>query len=220
MKIANIVSLIGMVLISACGGTAFKGTGDIPAIYAEEDVIVRGRAEVTVTGSSENQPHKDLGGQAATGSTTVTYTNAAAVNFTINVAALVAGAFTGNTLSLGHVDLSTLSDNNLKICNPGGNTKCTQAIIRTYSTGTVQGFVNTVDSYGLPLFAGTLAPTTAIGLNTTGAVQLQTYIIPITDHKVTIADFTTTAYNVTSDFSNAGAGNYSVTLVLEYVLAP
>lgn len=218
----KLLVILGLFL-TACGqegGNAWT-PGDeshgTPVVVAEDDVVVRGRAEVAITMEPESDGRKFL---YATGSTTVTYTNVASTNFSINVAALVPGSITGNTLSLGHVDLATLSDNNLKVCNPGGSTKCTQAIIRIFTTGSISGFVHNTDNYGAPIFAGTLNPSTAIGLNAAGSVQVQTVSISGTKHKLNLSDFPSPAYPVSVDMSNAGAGSYSANFTIEYTLSP
>lgn len=225
------VAILAFALMQGCGSSQDE-SGHGPAIPpgvgpgAQDDgSVVRGVAIVTITNTQETQLTKLFGllmpsAYAATGSMVVTYVNAASVSFTINTAAFLAGSFTGTTLSLGHVDLASLDDNSLKVCNPGGNTKCTQGIIRVYTTGTTAGFVHTVDGYGAPVYTGSLNPSTALGLNTAGAVQVQNVAIAGNKNRLRLSDFPTPDYAVTSDFSNAGSGSYSMTYVVEYALAP
>jgi hypothetical protein len=93
-------------------------------------------------------------------------------------------------------------------------------LIRVYTTGNVAGFVNIDDQYGAPVYAGTLTPTTAVGLNAAGAVNTATDTIPSSTHVLNLAAaFPSANYNVTSDFSNAGAGSYSMSFVMEYALS-
>jgi hypothetical protein len=234
-KAAVKIAILGLIAIAlglqACGGRSYRGTpgtpGNPPEITepgegsrADDTYLVRARAFYEVYSSHEYTLLKFLmpSAYAATGSTTVSYNNAASVNFTINVANFAAGSFNGDTLSLGYVSLNSLSDNHLKICGNNSNQKCTQAIIRVYTTGSISGFVNTADSYGLPVYAGSLDPNSAVGLNAAGSVQVQTYTIPANKNKITIADFPSPSYNVSSDFSNAGSGLYSMTFVVEYAL--
>jgi len=206
----SISLIMSCVFLSACGGVATVGK------IGSDETVVHGRAYVHVSnGSSNSGVH-----QRSSASTTVTYTNAPSTTFTINAASLVPGSFTGTTLSLGSVTVSSLQDNNLKVCNPGGNTKCTQGIIRVYTTGTVAGFVNTVDLYGAPVYTGTLNPTTQVGLNSVGAVQVELTTIASSTHALNLSAFPSPTYSVNSDFSNAGAGNYSMVYVVEYALAP
>jgi hypothetical protein len=228
------IAFMSLVLLSACGGSP-NVVSEVPQplppieIPGPDNVVVHGRAVVVISNEQETAFMNLFNrfivprAYASTGSTTVTYTNAASTNFTISVAGLAptfSPTFTGDTLNLGSVVLSGLNDNNLKVCNPGGNTKCTQAIIRVYTTGSTAGFVHTTDLYGAPVYTGTLNPSTAVGLNAGGSVQTQLFAIGSTVHKVVLADFPSPTYAVTSDFSNAGAGPYSMTYVVEYALAP
>lgn len=190
-----------------------------------DDAVVRARIIYNVTADEQSFISKVLQlvlpySWAATASTTITYTNAPNVTFTVNNANFIAGTMTGDTLSLGNLSLTALDDNHLKVCNPGGNTKCTNAAIRMYTTGSVAGFVHQSDNYGLPVYAGTLNPSTALGLNAVGSVQVQTLTIAGNKKRVKLSDFPTPTYAVTSDFTNAGSGSYSMSLVLEYVLLP
>lgn len=225
--------LVALLIVSGCGSNAPQGSSGfsagepLPPVgeVLPDDSVIRGRAEVQVDASQDTAFHKVLKmlmpyAYAATGVTTVTYTNAASVSFTINVASLGASGFTGTTLNLGSVALATIDDNSLKVCNPGGNTKCTNAYIRVYTTGSVAGFVQQADLYGAPVYAGTLNPSTAVGLLAAGSVQVQAVAIAGNKNRLRLSDFPTPTYAVTSDFSNAGAGSYSMNFVVEYVLAP
>lgn len=214
--------------LMACGNNPEFNLNLPPVGVVEEDgAVVHGRAIMEVSSEQQSSLAKILQNlwiakaYAATGSTTVTYTNAAAVNFTINVASLTPGAFSGTTLSLGSVGLSTLRDNNLRECGTSGHEKCHNAAIRVYTTGgSTAGFVHASDGYGVPVYTGTLNPTSAVGLNAAGSVQVQTLSIPNNKNVVNLTDFPSPTYSVSADFSNAGAGNYSMTYVVEYVLLP
>lgn len=217
VKVNVIFFVLLAIMMSSCSKEIYFTPADRsgPIVSAFDGAIVRGRAEVTIA-----QSPKAFGSLKVTPPTTVVYTNASSVTFSINAATLAAGTLTNNVLSLGSVSVTALSDNDLKLCGTGGNQKCNNSGIRVYTTGTTAGFVNTTDLYGVPLFVGTLNPTTAIGLNATGAVYTATYAIPATTHKLNIVNFPTPSYAVTSDFSNAGAGGYTATFVVEYVLLP
>lgn len=226
------VIILAFLALTACAGqeqgfqpVALPPIGNSPI----DDSTVRALAFVTIQSSQQTAFHKILNtlsllptAFASTGTTTVTYSLAPSVTFSINVAGLTGGTFTGNTLNMGSISIATLSDNNLKICNPGGNTKCTQAIMRVYTTGAVAGFVNISDSpqYGAPVYVGTLNPSTAITLNSPGVAVQQVTGMAASKHTVVLSDFPTPTYAVTSDFSNAGTGSYSMGFVLEYALAP
>jgi hypothetical protein len=219
--------------LSACGpglGQEENRPGPNPVLppvgVTEDDgAVVHGRAMVEVSSNQATILVRlwDMlitQARAATGTTTVTYNNVASTNFSIDVASLGAAGFSGDTLSLGSVSLASLDDNHLKVCNPGGNTKCTKAAIRVYTTGSVAGFVHTVDLYGVDVFAGALNPNTPVGLNAGGSVEVQTYTIPNSKKRLKMIEFPSPTYSISSDFSNGGSGDYSMTLVVEYILLP
>lgn len=226
------IMVLAFLALTACGQQQFQPvTAVIPANGPStiDDSIVRGVALVTVTTTQVSAFFKFINNlimptaiAQSTASTVVTYNNASAVTFTINTTALIAGAFTGNTLSLGSVTVSALKDNNLKLCAPGGNTKCTTAIMRVYTTGSTAGFINTTDTpqYGAPVFASGLNPTTPLIIGSPGTAVQQVTGMASSKHTVQLSDFPTPTYNITSDFSNAGTGSYSTTFVVEYALAP
>lgn len=228
----NSISLISalaalVLMLSACGGAPTYSTEAPTApigVPGADGLTVHGRAWVTVTSAAPTpyawvfRAFTPPTAYAASGSANVTYTNSPSTSFAINASNLVAAGLTGNTLSLGSVSLAGLSDNNLKVCGSGGATKCTQALIRVYTTGSIAGFVNAADAYGAPVYAGTLNPTTALGLGSAGSVPVQTLTIGASKHTVSLADFPSPTYSVTSDFSNAGAGGYSMVFVVEYAL--
>ena len=232
MKISKVSSsavlIMVTILLSACGSQVAGTLVNPPTNLAPIEVptaegVVHGRAIYTV---SSDQPTAMMklfqkvfmtNAYAATGSTTVTYNNSGSTTFTINVGSFTPGGFTGTTLSLGSVGVATISDNNLKVCGTG-NTKCVTAVIRAYTTGTIAGFVNTAESYGAPVYTGTLNPTSPVGLLAAGSVQVQTISIANNKHTISLSDFPAPTYTVNSDFSNAGAGSYTMTYVLEYAL--
>ncbi len=230
----NLIALVMMVLISttmiACGKAKSFGMADSPElpkinIPNEDGSVIRGRAVYTITNEELSAMHKFMNqllmpsAYAATGTSTVSYNNAGVTSFTINVSNFTPGSVSNDILSLGNFSISALSDNTLKVCGVNSNQKCNKAIIRVYTTGSVAGFVNTDDNYGLPVYTGTLNPTTALGLNAAGAVQVQTYTIPSNSNIVKLSNFSNPTYNVTADFSNAGAGLYQMTYVVEYALS-
>lgn len=224
------ISLLLMCLSFMSCGFSLTAThpGAIPPNGPKEDnSVVRGIAVVQVDAYQSSAWTRLFSFMtpayaASTATTTVTYNNAAAVTFTINAAGLTGGSFTGDTLSLGSFTVTALKDNNLKVCAPGGTTKCTTAILRVYTTGATAGFINTSDSpvYGNPVYTTGDNPTTALPLNTPG-ISLDTISgMPVSKHKVNLSDFTPTTFSVTSDFVNGGSGLYSMVYVVEYALAP
>jgi hypothetical protein len=221
----NYIALIVLFVLTGCGSKSSGNTPELPQVneVLSDGGIIRGQAVYQIESEQELAAIKFLKNifmsfaYAASGSSTVVYTNAASVNFSIDVSNLGASGFTGNILNLGSINLSNIDDNNLKICGTG-NQKCNQAVIRVYTTGVIAGFVNTADSYGAPLFAGNLNPSTEVGLNIAGAVQTQVISIANNKNRLRMSDFPSPTYGITSNFDNAGAGNYSATVVVEYVL--
>jgi hypothetical protein len=129
-----------------------------------------------------------------------------------------------NVVDFGYLAISGLSDNNLRVCGAAGNERCGTAQIRMYTTGVAgAGIWNDADAWGAPITAaleGTEA-TGTVGLDVAGAVVLQSVAIPATTRVLRLSDITPAPrYNVKADFTDAGAGTYTTTLVLEYVLAP
>jgi hypothetical protein len=122
----------------------------------------------------------------------------------------------------GYLRIGTLKDNNLNVCGPNGDTHCRTAKIRIYTSGTPgAGLWNSADQYGAPVTAGQiengLAP---IGLELANATTLQQTAISEKHHVVVLEDFPNAKYDFQVDFTQAGAGTYSTTVVLEYVLTP
>jgi hypothetical protein len=113
-------------------------------------------------------------------------------------------------------------DNNLNVCGTNGHTHCGTALIRMYTTGQPgAGLYNTTDQFGAPITAGPVTTLLPVGLGTSGAAVLQSISIPSHKHVVRLSDFSPAPnYAVQADFTDAGAGTYSTTLVVEYALAP
>lgn len=154
----------------------------------------------------------------------ITYNNAAtAVGFTLNAGGLVSAGFTVDTLNFGTFLISGLDDNNLKVCPASGeanngSVKCNHAKIRVYSaTGDANGvFQNTTDGYYIPLSVSGLP----VGVGVANAAYIQDYTIAASKNRLRVADLTAVTANfpITMNFSNGGAGLYSATLIVEYVL--
>jgi hypothetical protein len=120
----------------------------------------------------------------------------------------------------GFLRVAVLKDNNINVCGDNGHTHCGTALIRAYTLGTDgAGLWNSADHYGAPISAGQtqLLP---VGLSILDSAILQDATISPAGHVVTLANFPNAKYDVQVDFSNAGTGTYSTTLVIEYVLAP
>lgn len=154
-------------------------------------------------------------------STPITVVNAPNASLTVNTASLTAGAITNDILALGSATVTNLRDNQLRVCGTNGNQKCGTAVIRMYTTGTAAaGLYNSADGYGAPLRAGMGSTRSVVGLGAANAAIVQTYAIPANKNVIRETDFASPmTYNVDSDFSNAGSGTYTTTLVVEYGLA-
>jgi hypothetical protein len=154
----------------------------------------------------------------------ITVVNAPSTSMTLDSSGWVVPTIENAVVDFGYLAISALSDNNLRVCGAAGNMKCGNAQIRTYTTGRPgPGIWNDEDAYGAPISA-TMDPATPgaiVGLDPAGAVVLQSVAIPANMHRLKLSDFTPAPrYNYKADFTDAGAGTYTTTLVVEYVLAP
>ena len=128
----------------------------------------------------------------------------------------IPSSFVNDSVSFGYLSLTNIKDNDLKQCGLTGHDKCTQAIIRAYTLNTPgSGLWNFADNYGIPLLVNGF--TTVLGSDSN--VILTTLSIPANENVLHFSNFAgLTTYNVSGDFSNAGMGQYSTTLVIEYDL--
>lgn len=163
--------------------------------------------------------------RAPTTTTTVTYSSAEKGTLNLDVGSLtLVESLDENTLEFGSVTITKINVNKLKICGVGGDEKCTQAIIRIYSTELpaflgMAGLINTTDGYGVDVYSGVLTATEPVGLDAINAAIVQSYTIPANDKKLTGDDFTDLTYVIEADFSNAGFGDYEMDLVIEVAVA-
>ncbi len=152
----------------------------------------------------------------------VTVINAPEVNMEVDKTKFIVPAIKSEPLSFGQLIVSSLRDNNLKVCGSSGKTKCTKAYIRIYTKGVAgAGMWNATDGYGAPITAtlGTNAPQT-VGLNQAAAAVVLQVSIAGNKNVFRLSDFGVSPdFKIDSDFSNAGAGTYSTTLVVEYGLS-
>ena len=147
--------------------------------------------------------------------TNITYTEVEKGSFTLNSGTIAASEIDDSNLSLGTLEVQTISVNKLKICGGGGTTKCTVAAIRMYTTGHPEaGFYNTTEGYGIPI----TADGSTIGLDIVGATIVENYIIPANDKKLQNNDFSDLVYSLNVDIGNAEAGDYEMNLVIELVV--
>lgn len=204
---------ITMALVAVGCGRSNDGT---PLMGTPDDLVVRSRAEFTVTAGSGARSFRANVSQTQP----VTVTNAAATSMTLDNSGFVPPTISNAMMDFGNLAISALSDNDLKVCGAGGNQKCGTALIRIFTTGTAgAGLFNSADNYGVPLTAALTTPLT-IGLNAAAAAVMQTISIPANKRVVRLSDFSPTpSYNVKADFTDAGTGSFSTTIVVEYALA-
>lgn len=213
--------LVGFsIALSACGGLQ-DGTQSSGAL-GDENLVVKSRVLFSMdTGNGGTSSGMHMRSAVPlNGSIPISVVNAASASMTINQSLFLIPPISNQVLDFGYLQITALNDNDLKVCGSNGKQKCNTAVIRMYTTGTAEaGFYNADEGYGVPISAGQSTLST-VGLNSSAAVTLQTYTIPNNQHVVTISNFPNAKYNVQSDFRNAGSGNFSTTLVLEYALAP
>jgi len=140
------------------------------------------------------------------------------VSFTVSSTGFLAPTITNGVVSYGTLNVTALRDNSLRICGTGRNQRCTTGIVRIYSTGTTgPGLWSEVEGYGLPITSGT----STVGLGAANAAVAGTHTIAASRRVLTLSQFTTTgslAIPISVDFTDAAAGTYSTTLVVEYAL--
>lgn len=240
----NVLLLVCLIGLVGCGRFETLNSGLTPTYSAptfDDPYIIVDRVQIDIAGGVNNlsvkvkhvSPFELLfpkafayTGAVAPNATlaAISYNNpATTVGFTLNAASLVSGGFTGDILNFGTFAITGLDDNKLKVCPASGeanngNVKCNHAKIRVYSaTGDANGvFQNTTDSYYIPLSVEGLP----VGVGVAGAAYLQDYLIAANKNRLRVGDLTAANANfpVTMDFSNGGAGSYSATLIVEYVL--
>ncbi len=222
-------TLLILQLVSACGKFSPLNNPMLPPIGTvpfEDQYLVVDRSAIVLTGTKDGGVSVQYVGPVAPNAniTAITYNNpATVVGFTLNTTGLVSAGFNGDTLNFGNFVISGLDDNKLKVCPASGeanngNVKCNHAKIRIYSaTGDVNGvFQNTTDGYYIPLSVGGLP----VGVGVANAAYTQDYTIASNKNRLRVGDLTgqVTNFPMTMDFSNGGAGSYSATLIVEYVL--
>jgi hypothetical protein len=204
------------------GGGQPSGGGDTPQ---EDDGIVRGRWEIDMTAGSDASGRMWMAPMtgsflASKGSRSqpISATVAEAVTFTVDTGSFTPGTPSDGVVSFGSLDVTALRDNALRVCGTNGNQRCTSGVVRIYTSGTPGGGLwSTVEGYGLPILTGS----SPIGLGAASAVDVDTAAIANNQRVLKLSDFTTTpsiVIPISVDFSDAAAGSYSSTLVVEYVV--
>lgn len=133
----------------------------------------------------------------------------------------------GNILDLGRLSINKLKINKLKICGASGHDKCTSAIIRIYTNDLgganvgLGGFVNITENYAeAPITVTGYSGDAIVGHTLANATLLNEYTIPNSDKKLTQTDFSLISFPLVVDFSNAGAGDYQMSIELEVAVGP
>ena len=119
-----------------------------------------------------------------------------------------------DNLALGTCNIDRIRVNKLKVCGPSNDTQCTIAAVRFYTVGAHAGFINTDEGYGVPLSADG----NVVGLTDSNATIVESYTIPASRRRVGNSQFPDRSYDLTTDMSNAGVGNYDVDIVIEFVM--
>lgn len=216
--------LIGIVFFAAgCGGfqsirngghSSLIGGGGESVGITDGVVKVRAMIPVQVDSSGKMRP-------ALSESTPIIVVNPTAVRFTLDLSAFVMPAASNAVLSFGEITISDLFDNDLRVCGATGKVKCTQAFIQMYTTGVAgSGVWNAIDGYGMPISASLAGSTpSTVGLTAASAAVVQTHTLTGSKNVFRLRDLTVApVYEVNADFSDAGAGSYATTLVVEYGL--
>ena len=201
------------------GGGGGGGSGEkAPPFDPQKPYVIRGEWTFAI-GSDADQltqvPSMLLG--TASGNQAISATVAANVQFTLSNQNF-STPVPVDVASYGTLDITKLRDNSLAVCGPAGTARCTTAILRIYTTGKPgAGLWNSVDGYGVPI----LTTGHVVGLDVAGAYVLASTPVAAATRVVDLTQFTTTAtYSipVAVDFTNAGAGSYASTLVVQYLL--
>jgi hypothetical protein len=117
-------------------------------------------------------------------------------------------------VSYGSLDVTAIYDNRLRVCGTDGKTRCKKAALRIFTRGNGAGFWNADDLYGAPI----LTKGNNIGLEVAGAYTVKS--IDITNKRVVkLADFGgKLPIPISIDFNDAPYGDYSTTLIVQYLL--
>ena len=223
---------------------------EAPHIIDPKTIIIKSRATINLTVGDSSitssamlrgvrklfQPFMIMNALATSpqsSSVSVTVTNAPSTTMVITNTNFVPPTITNSALDFGYLQITALQDNQLNLCGSSNTQKCTRAFIRVYTSGSYPGLYNSVDAYSAPITAGqrpSAAPYTVTGVVGSGASNAlvleylnngtSSTTIPTTQHVINLNHFPIPKFEINSDFTEAGAGTYMASLVLEYVLAP
>lgn len=203
-------------LLTSCSQSGSSGPRREGTLHGDPNFVSKGKFIAVIdTAAGVLSP-------AASATIPVSVIVAPDVAFTVDSTAFVVPTITNDVLDFGSVLVTSLRDNGLKVCGADGKTKCTKALIRVYTTGVAgAGLWNADGGYGAPITTNLSGATPAtVGLEAAGAATVQSYTIPATKNVLNLSDFgATPKYLFNVDFTNAGAGTYGTTLVIEYGLS-
>lgn len=210
---------------SSSGST--KSPGLPPINIAHDNVIVKSRAVFTISAGTPTVAARVFNflvptAYASSGSQFVSVVNSPSSTLTLDATNFSPPAISNAVLDFGNIQVSDLLDNNLNLCGVGGDEQCGTALLRIYTTGTAgAGLYNAVDDFGAPILAGPNGGALAtVGLDPANSIIVDAISIPASKHVVRLSDFTNQDFQFQIDFTDAGAGAYETTLVIEYALAP
>ncbi|MGE3682875.1 MAG: hypothetical protein AB7G93_14215 [Bdellovibrionales bacterium] len=218
-QIACILGAAGIAGLIGCSGGMKAAPVQSPVeVGFTIQGVVKGRAVLQV--STDKRGDRVISSES--GKIPISIVNGPDVHFSVDTSTFQIPEIANAVLDFGSLGIADLFDNDLKVCGANGKKKCSLAFIRVYTTGTPgPGLYNLDENYGLPITSrldGGIEQT--VGLDQNGAAVMQT--VPITNkmHVLRLADFSPTpVYFIKSDFTQAGSGDFSTTLVIEYGLA-
>lgn len=207
-------------VFTSCGGPGEKPPEN-KRVEVEQPIVTQ-QEPITVRAST-TWDIKSEDGVAwlvpASGTTVINSVISASVEFTLSgtnfISPLVPG--TGVT-SYGYLRLTHLRDNDLEVCGLGGDEQCTTAAIRIYTTGPGPGFYNSEKAATLPI---TTTSSVNVGFGPENATQLASVDVSA-DDVLNLVEMTGgptfLKIPISINFTEAPAGSYTTTLVVEYVL--
>ena len=223
--LASLASLVALVIAGLLSGCGRHSSGQTPANDPATPPNNAASTPFVLKATSYFQITTDSSGVhilSAPGSLVpISVVNSPSAAMTINTSAFVVPAISNAVLDFGAIKISALKDNNLQVCGASGKSQCTNAVIRMYTQGVAgDGLYNSAGGYGMPITAKFGAnPALPVGLTAANAANVQIFAIPAKQHVLHLTDFIPTPnFEIFSDFTNAGAGSYSTTLVVEYGL--
>jgi hypothetical protein len=230
---ASIIMLAVTLMLTGCGnGNLNPVASVIPVSLApvgtqdSNGIFIKSRAAITLYGDTPSLAAvmmKNLlpSAYALTGAQGVTVVNSGSSTMTLDATAFLLPKISNAALNFGSLAVTNLFDNSLSVCGSKANQKCGNAVIQMYTTGQAgAGLWNSVEGYGVPVNAQLDSGSTVQTLNTDASKTIvQSYSIPTNVRTLRQSNFANALkYNVTSDFTNAGSGSFTTTIVVEYGL--